>query len=69
MRNETLIKMLLEHDLDVDVKLDAVFNADGASTVRAVVVNGHDVVLRDYFMQNNGDLVVKCGDCEYELVK
>jgi hypothetical protein len=51
-----------------DVTFDCIFTRSEGSRMRAVVSTGTDVVLRDFFCIQNGDVVLRVGGDEYEVV-
>lgn len=68
MTNLELMNVLSDYPPDMSIKLDAIFNASAAAPLRVVQETDGCICLRDYYVQHNGDLVIKIADAEYVAV-
>lgn len=69
MTNLELAAELLKYD-EIEVRVDATFNAQGPSPARVVMESKGILIVRDYYMLQNGDICVKLPNGnEYEVVR
>ena len=65
-----LVNQLTQCDPLAEVRLDSIFREDHRGAPMRVVIDGHNTVyLRDYYIQQGGDIVLVVAGVEYELIR